>query len=177
LARDSGFRDWRLELGGELSGKTLQLSLGDLRQLPKTEYIAVHTCMQGWSATSKWAGVRLRDLLEVLGPPPEGANYVMITSHGLAQEMWDHRPREPFYAVLDLDTVAEDDTILAYERNGHPLEVHLGAPLRLRVESNHGYKMVKWIKSIEWITDYAAYGDGRGGTPEDAAVQAFNGRI
>jgi len=109
--RDSGFRDWRLELGGELSGKTLQLSLGDLRQLPKTEYIAVHTCMQGWSATSKWAGVRLRDLLEVLGPPPEGANYVMITSHGLAQEMWDHRPREPFYAVLDLDTVAEDDTI------------------------------------------------------------------
>lgn len=66
MARDSGFRDWRLELGGELSGKTLQLSLGDLRQLPKTEYIAVHTCMQGWSATSKWAGVRLRDLLEVL---------------------------------------------------------------------------------------------------------------
>ncbi|GAA3514304.1 hypothetical protein GCM10022262_42280 [Georgenia daeguensis] len=175
--RDGDFRDWRLELGGELSGKTLQLSLGDLRQLPKTEYIAVHTCMQGWSATSKWAGVRLRDLLEVLGPRPEGANYVMITSHGLAQEMWDHRPREPFYAVLDLDTVAEDDTILAYERNDHPLEVHLGAPLRLRVESNHGYKMVKWIKSIEWITDYAAYGDGRGGTREDGAMQAFNGRI
>ncbi|WP_022916968.1 molybdopterin-dependent oxidoreductase [Ruania albidiflava] len=175
--RDAGFTDWRLQLGGELSGKTLQLSLEDLQRLPRTEYIAVHTCMQGWSATSKWAGVSLQDVLDLLGPRPPAAQYVLITSYGLAQEMIDHRPREPFYSVLDLDTVAEPETILAYERNDRPLEVHLGAPLRLRVESQHGYKMVKWIRSIEWIVDYADYGDGRGGTREDAALQAFNGRI
>lgn len=175
--RDNDFRDWRLAVGGELSGRTLQLSMAELRALPKTEYIAVHSCMQGWTATSKWGGVRLRDVLALLGPRPDDANYVIVTSHGLAQEMIDHRAREPFYAVLSLDLVAEDDTILAYERNDGPLEVHLGAPLRLRVESNHGYKMVKWIKSIEWISDYADYGDGRGGTREDAALQAFNGRI
>ncbi len=133
--------------------------------------------MQGWSATSRWGGVRLRDVLDVLGPRPEGANYVMVTSHGLAQEMFDHRPREPFYAVLDLGMVDEDDTILAYERNGRALDIHLGAPLRLRVESQHGYKMVKWVRSVEWIGDHAGHGDGRGGTREDAALQAFNGRI
>lgn len=175
--RDNGFRDWQLELGNDLTGETLRLSLEDLKQLPKTEYVAVHTCMQGWSATSKWGGVRLKDVLALLGPRPEGANYVLATSHGLAQEMVDNRPREPFYAALDLETVVEDDTLLAYERNGEPLDLHLGAPLRLRVESNHGYKMVKWIKSIKWIRDYAEYGDGRGGTREDGAMQTFNGRI
>lgn len=174
--RDNDFRDWRLEVRG-LDGKTLQLGLDELRALPKTEYIAVHSCMQGWTGTSKWGGVRLRDVMDLLGPRPDDANYVMVTSHGLAQEMIDHRPREPFYAVLDLDMVYEDDTVLAYERNGEPLELHLGAPLRLRVESNHGYKMVKWIRTVEWISDYAEYGDGRGGTREDAALQAFNGRI
>jgi DMSO/TMAO reductase YedYZ molybdopterin-dependent catalytic subunit len=175
--QQNGFADWRLEVGGELSGTILQLSLADLRRLPKTEYIAVHSCMQGWTATSKWGGVRLRDVLAQLGPRPAEAEYVMITSHGLAQSMYDHRLREPFYAVLDLTTVAEDDTVLVYERNGHPLDVHLGAPLRLRVESHHGYKMVKWVRSVEWIADYRGYGDGRGGTREDSALQAFNGRI
>lgn len=175
--RDNDWHGWTLEIGDRLNGRSVTLTLDQLRELPKAEYIAVHTCMQGWSATSKWAGVRLRDLLEVLGPRPEGANYVMITSHGLAQEMVDHRPREPFYAVLDMGMVEEEDTILAYERNGRPLDLHLGAPARLRVESHHGYKMVKWVRSIEWIDDYAAYGDGRGGTREDGAMQAFNGRI
>ena len=175
--KDNDFRDWKLELGGELNGQIKHLSLDELKELPKTGYIAVHTCMQGWSATSKWAGVKLSDLLETLGPRPEGANYIKIESHGLAQKMYENKQREPFYAILDLDMVYEDDTILAYERNDNPLEVHLGAPLRLRLESNHGYKMVKWIKSIEWITDYADIQDGRGGTREDSALQAFNGRI
>lgn len=166
-----------MTIGDDLSGAEKTLALDELTELPRTSYVAVHTCMQGWSATSRWTGVRLRDLLEVLGPQPEGAHYVLIDSYGLAQKMYDNRPREPFYAVLDLDTVYEDDTILAYERNGTPLETHLGAPARLRVESNHGYKHVKWVRSIRWIADYAEYGDGRGGTREDSALQAFNGRI
>ncbi|HLS74838.1 MAG TPA: molybdopterin-dependent oxidoreductase [Actinomycetaceae bacterium] len=177
-ARDNDWDGWTLEVRDNLNDRSVELTLADLQKLPKAEYIAIHTCMQGWSATSKWGGVRLQDLLEhTLGPRPEGANYVMVTSYGLAQEMFDHRPREPFYAVLDIEMLEEEDTILAYERNGEPLEIHLGAPARLRVESNHGYKMVKWVKSIEWIDDYAKYGDGRGGTREDSAMQAFNGRI
>ncbi len=175
--QQADFAGWTLTVGGPESGGEIELSLDQLKALPQASYVAVHTCMQGWSATSRWTGVRLATVLEQLGPRPPEARYVRITSYGLAQSMIDNRPREPFYAVIDLDTVNEEDTILAYERNGHPLDVHLGAPLRLRVESNHGYKMVKWVKSVEWISDYATYGDGRGGTREDSALQTFNGRI
>lgn len=176
-ARDNGWEGYTISLVDDLSGASTELRLEDLKELPQTSYIATHTCMQGWSATSRWTGVRLRDVLAVLGPKPEGANYVMVESFGLAQTMIDNRPREPFYAVYDLDTAFEDDTILAYERNGEPLDLHLGAPARMRVESNHGYKHVKWVRSIHWIADYADYGDGRGGTREDSALQALNGRI
>ena len=175
--RDNDWADWRLHVGGDMIDSSLELTLDDVKALPAHDYIATHTCMQGWSATSRWTGARLEDILALLGPRPATAKYVMITSHGLAQEMIDHRPREPFYAVIDLETLHEDDTVLTYSRNGQPLESHLGAPARLRVESNHGYKMVKWVKSIEWIEDYSVYGDGRGGTREDSALQAFNGRI
>lgn len=99
--RDNDWHGWQLEVRDNINDTSVALTLDDLRQFPKTEYNAVHTCMQGWSATSRWGGVRLRDLLAHIGPRPEGANYVMVTSHGLAQEMIDHRPREPFYAVFD----------------------------------------------------------------------------
>jgi thiosulfate reductase cytochrome b subunit len=174
--RDTGWEDWRLRVEG-LDGEHLELSLEELKAMPRTEYIATHTCMQGWSATSKWQGVTLSSVLELLGPKPEEAEYVMIESHGLAQKMYDNRPREPFYAVIALRDLYQQDTILAYERNDRPLDLHLGAPLRLRVETNHGYKMVKWISKVQWLTDYSDIGDGRGGTREDSALQAFNGRI
>lgn len=176
-ARDNDWATWTVTVGDDLSGTEKALTLDDVKALPQHSYIATHTCMQGWSATSRWTGVRLADLLALLGEKPADANYVLIDSYGLAQKMYDNRPREPFYAVIDLETLAEEDTILAYERNGHPIEEYLGAPARLRVESNHGYKHVKWVKSIRWIKDYADYGDGRGGTREDSALQAFNGRI
>lgn len=176
-ARDNGWEGYTVTIGDDLSDRSRVLTLDDLRQLPQTSYIATHTCMQGWSATSRWTGARLTDVLALLGDRPEGANYVLIDSYGLAQKMIDDRPREPFYAVIDLETVGEEDTILAYERNGEPIPEHLGAPARVRVESNHGYKHVKWVRSIRWIADYADYGDGRGGTREDSALQALNGRI
>lgn len=52
-----------------------------------------------------------------------------------------------------------------------------GAPLRIRVESYVGYKMVKYIRSLEWIADYGTAGDGMGGTREDSGYQAINARI
>ena len=47
--------------------------------------------------------------------------------------------------------------------NGEPLDVPYGAPLRLRIETQLGYKMVKWIKSIEFVSDYKNIGKGQGG--------------
>lgn len=178
-ARDNGWEGYTITLMDDTvpDGASMVVGLADLAGLPQTSYVATHTCMQGWSATSRWTGVKLTDLLELLGPRPARANYVLVDSYGLAQTMYDNRPREPFYAVIDLQTADEADTILAYERNGHPIEHHLGAPARLRAESNHGYKAVKWVRTIRWIEDYKAYGDGRGGTREDSALQALNGRI
>lgn len=176
-ARDNDWEGYTITIGDDIGGASRELTLSEIRELPQTSYIATHTCMQGWSATSRWTGVRLSDLLALLGPRPAEARYVKVDSYGLAQKMYDNRPREPFYAVFDLETAMEEDTILAYERNGKPLDLHLGAPARVRVESNHGYKHVKWVRSIRWVADYAEYGDGRGGTREDSALQALNGRI
>ncbi|HRN29543.1 MAG TPA: cytochrome b/b6 domain-containing protein [Terrimesophilobacter sp.] len=175
--RDSDWDGYTITIGDHINGTSKVLTLDDMRALPQMSYVGIHTCMQGWSATSRWSGPRLEDVMALLGPRPEGANYLMIDSYGLAQKMIDNRPREPFYAVLDLDTVGEAQTILAIERNGEPIPLYLGAPARIRAESHHGYKMVKWVNSITWIADYAEYGDGRGGTREDSALQVINGRI
>ena len=176
-ARTNGWDTYTITVGDDITGTRKDLTLADLKQLPRHSYVATQTCMQGWSATSRWTGVRLRDLMSVIGERPAKARYLLIDSYGLAQKMFDNRPREPFYAVIDLDTMAEEETILAYERNGHDVDEHLGGPVRVRVESNHGYKHVKWVRSVRWIEDYKDYGDGRGGTREDSAMQAFNGRI
>jgi sulfoxide reductase catalytic subunit YedY len=74
---------------------------------------------------------------------------------------------DEFYEVLDLEIVKHPQTILAYEMNGEPLDIGHGAPLRLRVESQLGYKMVKWLKSIEFVDDYKKIGMGQGGHRED----------
>lgn len=134
-AREDGWKSWTLTLKDEVNGTEKVLTLDDLKALPQVSYVATHTCMQGWSATSRWTGVRIQDVIGQLGPKPDGANYVMIESYGLAQKMYDNRPREPFYACIDLGMLAEEDTILAYERNGHPIEEYLGGPARARIES------------------------------------------
>lgn len=173
----NGWENYAITVADDVNGTEKTVTLEELRELPQTSYIATHTCMQGWSATSKWGGPKLADVLELLCPRPEGANYVLIESYGLAQKMYDNRPREPFYAAFDIETAMEDQSILAISRNDQDIDLHLGAPVRARVESNHGYKAVKWVSRIAWIGDYADYGDGRGGTREDSALQAFNGRI
>jgi DMSO/TMAO reductase YedYZ molybdopterin-dependent catalytic subunit len=75
---------------------------------------------------------------------------------------------EPFYEVIDPILARHQQTILAYEFNDVPLPLRHGAPLRLRVETQLGYKMVKYLRSIELIEDYRTQGDGQGGSREDA---------
>ena len=107
----------------------------------------------------------------------EGANFVMIESFGTAQHMHDGRPVEPYYTVLTKAMAMEDETILAWGMNGGPLPDMYGAPLRLRTESMHGYKMVKWVRSVSWIRHYSEVGDGMGGTREDSGYQDMDARI
>ncbi|HLN77477.1 MAG TPA: molybdopterin-dependent oxidoreductase [Nocardioidaceae bacterium] len=173
--RDNGFEDFRLEVGG-LIREPRSFSLAELKAIAAQDQITMHTCMQGWTGIAKWSGVPLREVLAQVDPL-DGANYVMIESFGTAQHMHDGRPVEPYYTVLTKATAMEDETILAWGMNGEPLPDMYGAPLRLRTESMHGYKMVKWVRSVSWIHDYTEVGDGMGGTREDSGYQDMDARI
>ena len=164
LARD-GFREWRLEVHG-LVKHPLSLSLEDIRALPDQSQITKHNCVQGWSGVAKWRGVRVAEILARCGPLPE-ARYLKFTSYGLAQYSYGGKPLEPFYEVIDPILANHNQTILAYEFNGEPLPARHGEPLRLRVETQLGYKMVKYLHSIELIADYRTIGEGQGGSRED----------
>lgn len=174
--RRNNFRDFRLEVGG-LVKEPVSYSLEELRaKFPAQEQITMHTCMQGWTGIAKWTGVRLRDLLETVEALPE-AEYVMIESFGKAQQMYDGRPVEPYYTCLPRNVAMEDETIFAWDMNDEPVHDMFGPPLRLRVESAHGYKMVKWVRSVAWIHDYREVGDGQGGTREDSGFQYIHAEI
>jgi DMSO/TMAO reductase YedYZ molybdopterin-dependent catalytic subunit len=69
--------------------------------------------------------------------------------------------------VIDLELAVQPQTILAYEMNGRPLPVPHGAPLRLRVENQLGYKMAKWINRIEVVDSFKHIGNGQGGWRDD----------
>ena len=99
-------------------------------------------------------------------PLPE-AGYVKFTSYGLDQFSYGGKPRQPFYEVIDLILANHAQTILAYQLNDEPVPLSHGAPLRLRVETQLGYKMVKYLCSIELIADYRTIGEGQGGSRED----------
>jgi methionine sulfoxide reductase catalytic subunit len=163
--RRGDFRDWCLQVGG-LVERPLSLSLDDLRALPAQTQITKHNCVQGWSGVGKWRGVNVADILARCAPLPE-AHYLKFTSYGLDQFTYGGKPRQPFYEVIDLLLAMHPQTILAYEFNDEPLLLPHGAPLRLRVETQLGYKMVKYLRSIELIADYRGIGEGQGGSRED----------
>ena len=155
----NGFQDWRLEVGG-LVEQPLLLSLSDVRSLARQTQITRHNCIQGWSAIGEWTGVPLSALLEQCRPLPT-ARYLIFWS------LQDDQKGQPFYESLGIQFARQPQTILAYELNGSPLDVPHGAPLRLRVETQLGFKMVKWLKRIELAEDFRRLRDGMGGSRED----------
>jgi DMSO/TMAO reductase YedYZ molybdopterin-dependent catalytic subunit/thiosulfate reductase cytochrome b subunit len=173
--RANDFRGFRLHVGG-LVREEKSFTIADLEGIQGQDQITLHTCMQGWTGIAKWSGVRLRDVLAQVDAL-EDANYVMVESFGTAQHMHDGRPVEPYYTCLTKEMAFEDETILAWGMNGEDLPEMYGAPLRLRTESMHGYKMVKWVRSVSWIKDYRDVGDGMGGTREDSGYQDMDARI
>ncbi len=163
------FQDWKLEVCGLVINPT-NFSLDDLRRLPKHTQITKHNCIQGWSGVAEWGGVPVTEILSLCGPKPE-AKYVVFTSYQLGKQSVKPELKEAqshtFYEVLTMELAKHPQTILAYEMNDQPLPILHGAPLRLRVETLLGYKMVKYLRSIELVADYAHIGEGQGGFRED----------
>jgi DMSO/TMAO reductase YedYZ molybdopterin-dependent catalytic subunit len=158
-AAKDGFANWRLEVGG-LVEHPGRFSLTDLRALPSRTQITRHDCVEGWSCIGKWSGARLSALLQQVTLKP-AARYIVfhcadaLPSGGLS-------PPDPYYESIDLDDAFHEQTILAYDMNGGALPIPHGAPLRLRVERQLGYKQAKYIMSIEAVESLAKIGGGNG---------------
>ena len=137
----SGFADWRLEVTG-LVMRPASFSLGDLRALPARTQITRHDCVEGWSCIGGWTGPQLSTILNRVSPRPNGRFIVFHCADELPRYI---RGANPYYESIDLIDAFHPQTILAYEMNGAPLPLAHGAPLRLRLERQLGYKMAKFL--------------------------------
>jgi len=164
-----GFADYRLEVGG-LVATPRSFSLAELRALDARTQITRHDCVEGWSAIGKWKGAKLSALLDAVQPKSD-ARYVVFHC---ADPMSDDG-KDPYYESIDMDDAWHPQTILAYELNGEALPIKNGAPLRLRVERQLGYKHAKYVMRLELVESFATIGEGKGGYWEDQGYQWYAG--
>lgn len=169
LARD-GFVDYRLSVGG-LVERPVELSLEQLRSLGHSDQIVKHNCIQGWTAIAQWAGAPLAAVMDLVGVNPEAKFVVFYAMDDKGLTEGEGRYGF-FYESISLHLASNPQSILALDMNGAPLPVEHGAPVRLRVETQLGFKMVKWITAIEFVADTADIGMGMGGWREDQQFYA-----
>ena len=125
---------YRLTIDGEVNNP-MQLGVKELYKLPLTSVVMRHVCVEGWAAIVQWGGVRLRDLIQ-LAQPKETVRYVYFQS------------ADGYYESWDLRSCLHPQTLMAYQKNGEPLPIENGAPLRLAAPIKLGYKHSKWVTRI-----------------------------
>jgi len=130
---------FRLTIDGEV-GRPMQLSMADIQAIPLTSMVIRHVCVEGWAAIVQWGGVRLQDLIQLAQPKP-GARYVYFTS------------ADGYYESWDLASSVHPQTLMAYQKNGQPLPIENGAPLRLAAPIKLGYKQSKWVTQITLVNE------------------------
>ncbi|HUN70842.1 MAG TPA: molybdopterin-dependent oxidoreductase [Steroidobacteraceae bacterium] len=171
-----GFVNWRLQIDG-LVAHPLSLSVADLRRLPSRSQITRHDCVEGWSAIGGWTGVPLALLLRA-ARLRAGAKYVVFycadSLGGDPDKGGDQSPGR-YYESIGLADATHPQTLIAYDMNGKPLDVAHGAPLRLRVERQLGYKMAKYVRHIQVVSDFRHIAGGQGGYWEDRGYDWYAG--
>jgi DMSO/TMAO reductase YedYZ molybdopterin-dependent catalytic subunit len=168
----SNFASFRLTVDG-LVKKPLSLTLDEIKAMPARTQITLHSCDQGWSAIGKWTGVPLSHLLQAAELTPE-ARYIVF--HCMDQVARPTSGNSGFYyESIDLFDALHPQTILAYGMNGKALPVRHGAPLRLRVERQIGYKNAKFVNRIEVVDRLSHLNGGRGGFWPDHGYQWYAG--
>jgi DMSO/TMAO reductase YedYZ molybdopterin-dependent catalytic subunit len=155
---NTSFANWNLAVAG-LIEHPLQLSLAQVRALPQRTQITRHDCVEGWSAIGQWTGPQLKTILEMAKLKPE-ARYIVFHCADLYHGM-------PYYESVDLVDAFHPQTIVAHQLNGEPLPVKNGAPLRMRIERQLGYKHAKYLQGIEAVASLDSVGRGKGGYWED----------
>lgn len=167
----NNFSDWRLEVTG-LVEKPLSLTREQLIGMPSRTQITRHDCVEGWSCIAKWTGTPLSLVLDQAMVKPQ-ARYALF--HCLDTIDRDLSGEIKYYGSIDLIDARHPQTILAYGLNGKPLPVENGAPLRVRVERQLGYKMPKYVHRIELVDGFSTIGGGRGGYWEDNGYDWYGG--
>jgi DMSO/TMAO reductase YedYZ molybdopterin-dependent catalytic subunit len=168
----TNFAEFRLTVDG-LVRKPLSLTLDEVKALPSRTQITMHNCDEGWSAIGQWTGVPLAHLLQTAELVPE-ARFVVF--HCLDEMVRTRDGSGFYYESLDLFDALHPQTILAYGMNGKALPVEHGAPLRLRVERQIGYKHAKYVTRIEAVDRLDGFGKGKGGFWEDRGYQWYAGQ-
>lgn len=154
-----GFTSFRLKVDG-LVEHPVELSLAELTEMGKVEDITMHHCIQGWSGIAKWGGLPMKTLVDLVKPKP---NAKVVAFFSFGGSLYG----DLYYDTQSLENVLKAECVLASEMNDQPLTEVYGAPLRLRVENQLGFKMIKWIERIEFVESEKTLGKGEGGTNED----------
>ncbi|HEX4180228.1 MAG TPA: molybdopterin-binding protein [Caulobacteraceae bacterium] len=170
-ALHNGFKDWALQVDG-LVERPLNLSLAQLKAMPSRTQITRHDCVEGWSAIAGWTGVPLGRVLRAAGLK-SNARYVVFHCADDLEPSLDGTGR--YYESLDLVDAFHPQTILAYAMNGRTLGVPHGAPIRLRVERQLGYKQAKYVMRLELVDRFDKISGGKGGFWEDRGYEWYAG--
>ena len=152
------FIDWRLKVSG-LVENPLSLSLAEIEALPQRTQITRHDCVEGWSAIGEWTGPQLKHVLDLAKLKPEARFIVFVCA--------DHYGPETYYESVDLVDAFHPQTIVAHMLNGEKLPVKNGAPLRMRIERQLGYKHAKYVNEIVAVASLSDIRGGKGGYWED----------
>ena len=153
------FKDYKLKITG-LVDNPVELSLQELKNLGMKQTITMHHCIQGRSGVAEWGGLPIGKIIELVKPH---ATVATVAFYSFGEGIYGGY----YYDTITLDNCLKPQSILAWEMNYETLPLEHGAPLRLRVENQLGYKMVKWISSIEFLETHKTIGKGFGGKNED----------
>jgi DMSO/TMAO reductase YedYZ molybdopterin-dependent catalytic subunit len=165
-ARDN-WRAYRLPIVG-LVDRPHTFTLAELRAITPLVQTTRHDCVEGWSVIGKYGGVPLHVVLAMVQPTAQ-ARYVVFRCFDKDESGTE------YYESLDLHEAAHPQTMLALDLNGKPIDPDHGAPVRLRIPTQLGYKSAKWVRQIELAAAFPTTVQSKGGYWEDQGYEWYGG--
>jgi len=159
--QDNGFLDWRLAIDGMVA-RPASLSLADLKGFPSHSQITMQACEEGWSFIAEWTGAQLSSVLERVGAAPQ-AKYVFFFTV------------DDWFESIDMSDALHPQTLIAYGMNGQDLPPEHGAPARLKVPRQLGYKNLKYLTRMTVTDTVKDIGKGLGGGAAEVGYSWYAG--
>jgi len=162
-----GFADWRLTVDG-LVARPASFSLAELKRFPSRSQITHQACEEGWSFIAEWIGVPLSFVLNLVGVSVK-AKYVVFFAFA------NGKPAKQWWESIDMADAWHPQTLLAYGMNGRELPAPHGAPLRVRVARQLGYRSTKYLSRVTVVDSVNNIGRGLGGSPPEVGYSWYGG--